>query len=311
MRKRRFWPSRVSSRSQKSLPLLTRFAALSLTAITCPENAAYESVASSLKKTYVDSQSVAVKAAAIHGRAIASTYGGAEADENDTEEMMSEYLEIIESDGNFIEAGDSHEVVLAALEAWGFLATFAEDLEDVTQEAIEAFVEQLESSNPHVQIAAGENIALLFEKSYTETEEGEVDESNRPINLHTTPFTKRYDAYRQTHQLKEALKSLASERHRYLPKKDQKVIHMNFKDILRTVEDPMIGPRCREDENGVVKYMKVTVGKSGPGGDGRWARRVTVDKWWKLHRLDTLRRLLGSGFLLHYQDNDVIEETLP
>ncbi|KAK5149279.1 hypothetical protein LTR16_012713, partial [Cryomyces antarcticus] len=46
-------------------------------------------------------------------------------------------------------------------------------MEDSTEPAMDAFVEQLESSDPSVQIAAGENIALLYEKSHTELEDDE------------------------------------------------------------------------------------------------------------------------------------------
>ena len=61
----------------------------------------------------------------------------------------------------------------AALEEWGFLATLQDEMEDATEAAMEAFVDQLESSDANVQIAAGENVALLYEKSFTEREEDE------------------------------------------------------------------------------------------------------------------------------------------
>jgi len=278
--------------------------------ITCPDNNLYESISGPLKNAYETSQSLTVKAAAIHAQSFAAFYGGGD-DETELEIVMDEYLEIIESDGNSIEAGDSHEVVLAALEAWGLLATIIEDFEDGTQAAIEVFVEQLESSFPSIQIAAGENIALLFEKSYTEAEEDEVDESGQKINPNITPYIKRYDAYRQSNQLKHTLTSLASERHRYLRKKEQRMLHENFNDILQCVEDPTLGPRYQKALKGDSEHgskMSVTVGKSG---DDKFIRTLIIDKWWKLHRLNGLRRLLGSGFLVHYRENPTIEETLP
>lgn len=301
----------MRSLAPHSRNLLIPCEALGLTIITCADNDLYESVSGPLKTLYETSQSFAVKAAAVHARSFAAFYGGGD-DETEVGDVMDEYLEIIESDGNSIEAGDSHEVVLAALEAWGLLATIIEDYEDGTQEAMEAFVEQLESSYPSIQIAAGENIALLFEKSYTETEEDEVDESGRKINPNVTPYIKRYDAYRQSNQLIHTLTSLASEKHRYLRKKEQRMLHENFNDIVQSVEDPTLGPKYRKTVDGNLgpgSKMTITVGKSS--GNDKSIRTVSVDKWWKLHRLNGLRRLLGSGFLVHYRENEVIEDTLP
>jgi len=38
---------------------------------------------------------------------------------------------------------------------------------------------------------------------------------------------------------------------------------------------------------------------------------MKIDKWWKLHRLQALRRVLGGGFVVHYEDNEVIFDSLP
>jgi ABC-type Zn2+ transport system substrate-binding protein/surface adhesin len=94
---------------------------------------------------------------------------------------MSLFFEIIESDGASIDAPDEGNVVIAALEEWGLLATEIEDLEEETEAAMEAFVEQLDSADSGVQIAAGENIALLYEKSLTPQEEDEeIEEEDDP-----------------------------------------------------------------------------------------------------------------------------------
>lgn len=284
--------------------------ALNLTTITCPENDLYESISEPLKTAYMTSQSVAVKAAAIHARSYAAVYGGA--DEDNEMEIMEEYLEIIESDGHQVDAGDSHEVVLAAMESWGFISTLFEDFEDGTQAAIEVFVDQLESSFPNIQIAAGENIALLFERSWTETGNDEYDESGSWIDPSKVPYVKRYDAYRQTDQLKHTLNQLLTERRRYVRKKEQIMIRKNFTDILQSIEEPTLGPRYQkalkkdDEEHGSKFALKI-----GDSGDGRTVRTIVINKWWRLIRLQALRRLLGSGFLVHCLENEVIEESLP
>ncbi len=87
-------------------------------------------------------------------------------------EGLLEFLtEIIESDGQAIDAPDSPLVVTAALQAWGFVATHLDDLSAQCEQAMEAFVEQLDSTDAEVQTGAGSNIALLFEASREHEEE--------------------------------------------------------------------------------------------------------------------------------------------
>jgi hypothetical protein len=249
-----------------------------------------------------------VKAVAIHTLGAAAAYGGAS--EIEIEGIMDDLLEIIESDGEFVGAPDIGEVVAAACEDWGFLATQLDDVEDKTEAAMDAFVEQLQSSDTSVQVAAGENIALLYEKSYTarEADDGpasdEEDEEGYTID---TSFVKRYEVYRQKHQLEHALSQLATESSRRIAKKDRKALHINFADILNTVEYPSRGPRYQKaiDQETGRRYgsrMTVRIHKTGS---------MKIDKWWKLHRLQALRRILGGGFVVHYENNEVVFDSLP
>lgn len=249
-----------------------------------------------------------MKAVAIHTLVAAAYYGGAS--EGEIEEIMDDLLEIVESDGSSVEAADSGEVVTAACEAWGFLATTIDDMEDKTEVAMDAFVEQLESSDTSVQVASGENIALLFEKSYTprETDDGpasdEEDEEGYTID---SSFVKRYDVYRQKSQLIHTLTQLSKESSRHIAKKDRKSLHTNFADILNTVEHPSRGPRYQKaiDQETGRRYgsrMVVRIHKTGV---------MKIDQWWKLHRLQALRRVLGGGFVVHYENNEVVFDSLP
>ncbi|KAI9753492.1 MAG: hypothetical protein M4579_005124 [Chaenotheca gracillima] len=223
--------------------------ALVLTVITEPSDSIYELIYRQLQRTISDSESNHVKAAAIHALGTSAFYGGASDDE--IQSVMDQYIEIIESDGNSVGAGDDGEVVTAALEDWGFLATQLEDIEEASEAAMEAFVEQLESSEPSVQIAAGENIALVFEKSFTEREDDEEVESSEEDSddpeasapADAPKMVKRYDPYRRVDQLKHQLSELASVSSRRLSKKDRKTLHTNFADILNSVENPTRGPR--------------------------------------------------------------------
>lgn len=249
-----------------------------------------------------------MKAVAIHALSAAAVFGGA--GDSEIEEIMDDFLEVIESDGASIEAEDSAEVVTAACEAWGFLATTLDDLEDKTEAAMDAFVEQLDSSDATVQVAAGENIALLFEKSYTERESGDdpvSDEEDDQGFAVDASFVKRYDVYRQRNQLEHKLSTLARESSKRISKKDRKILHANFSDILNTVEHPSQGPCYSNAVNPEtnLRYgsrMVVRIHKTGS---------MQIDKWWKLHRLQALRRVLGAGFVVHYTDNDVVFSFLP
>ncbi|GAB7326614.1 hypothetical protein MBLNU13_g10588t1 [Cladosporium sp. NU13] len=283
--------------------------AIALMIITVPSDTIYDAVANPIKSAISDSQHPAVKVAAIHAMSVATFYGGASTEE--TEEIMEFFLEIVSSDGASIEEPDNAEIVTAALEEWGFLATQLDDMEDATEPAMETFVDQLESSESRVQIAAGENIALLFEKSYTEAEsdddsadEEELEELRRTGGGER--MIKRYTVYRQQHNLLRSLEELTRASSKRMSKKDRKAIHHAFQDVLNTVEKPTRGPRYSTalDEDGREYGSRLRVSIHGGG-------KMLIDKWWKLSRLNALKRLLQGGFLTHYERNEVVFDSLP
>lgn len=283
-----------------------------MTLITSPSEVIYDSASPLLKRTITDSPSIAVKTAAIHTLGTCTFYGGAS--EEEILENMTFFLEIVSSDGHYISAGDEADPVTAALEEWGFLATLVDDLSEESEEAVESFIEQLSSGDLAVQIAAGENIALLYEKSYTPPEENEIlsdsDEElvSDPEDSPSGPkYIKRYAAYRRTDQLMHTLSSLANLSSRGMSKKDKKSLHTNFADILNSVEYPTRGPRYQNainQETGQRYGSRMAVKIRGEGV-------MRIDKWWKLMRLKGLRRILQGGFVGHYERNGVIFETLP
>ncbi|WPH01792.1 Hypothetical protein R9X50_00464500 [Acrodontium crateriforme] len=285
--------------------------ALALMIVSDPSDTVYDTVSGPIKLSITDAQHPGAKIAAIHALSLATFYGGASDEE--ILNVMEFFLEIITTDGEAVEEADNAEIVTAALVEWSFLATLVEDVQDVTEEAMDAFVDQLESSNATVQIAAGENIALLFEKSHTEAEsddelssEDEAEAASR--NERNEPrFVKRYTVYRQQHLLEKTLEELARASSKRLSKKDRKNLHLTFKDVLLTVEKPTRGPRWStaiDDETGREYGSRLKISVSDHG-------RMTIDEWWKLHRLNGLKRLLQSGFLVHYDQNPAVYESLP
>jgi len=219
---------------------------------------------------------------------------------------MEYLLDIISSDGAVVDADDDPNLVIAAIEEWGFLATQLDDVEDLTEAAMDTFVDQLESSDIGVQIAAGDNIALLYEKSYTEAESDDEAGDDDEVDGDGDRMVKRYTVYRQKHHLEQILEGLAKSSSKRISKKDRKNMHIEFNDILSTIEKPTRGPRYSTalDEDGREYGSRMKVAIHGGG-------KMTIDKWWKLHRLNGLKRLLQSGFMVHYELNQTVFDSLP
>ncbi|KAH9878219.1 hypothetical protein J1614_003436 [Plenodomus biglobosus] len=286
--------------------------ALAVTILTLDSADIYDDIADQLKRSIQSSGSVEIKANAIYTLGLAASFAGAGDDE--ILDIMAFFLEIIESDGASVEAQDDGDVVIAALEQWGLLATQIEDLEDETEVAVEAFVEQLESADSGVQVAAGENIALLYEKSYTAVEADDEDPSDNDDSddpefvKDGTRMVSRYQVYRRQDQLLHTLDGLASVSTRRISKKDRKTLHSSFVDIRNSVERPTRGPgysTALDKETGKAKGAGTIEVRINSGVV------VRIDKWWKLLRLNALRRALQGGFTYHYDQNETVSSVLP
>lgn len=273
--------------------------AVSLTALSSENTMLYETMASLLKRTVSDSQDNPSKAAAIDCLGVCLAFGGADGEE--ISENCTFLLEIIQSDGSFVGADDNAEVVVAALHTYSLLLTYLDDLEDESEDAIEALLEQLDSGDVNVQIAAGEAIALLFEKSYTPREEDEDDEDEEHEEEHTVGdrnLVKRYNAYHNPSEVLDKVNSLAHLNTRNLHRSDKKRLHQSFSRIATTIENPRLGLRNNAESKMIVRVH----------ADGEFK----VDQWWKLVRLNALRRALMGGFINHhFEGNEQVLNALP
>lgn len=232
---------------------------------------------------------------------------------------MTFFLEIISSDGEYVDALDEPEPVAAALKAYGFLATLADDLSSESSEALETFVDQLDSSSASVIISSGENIALLYEKAYISVPKDEVADERSPDilvleddNEGKEYYQRQYDLYEDQKHLETKLRSLTHSS-KSVSKTDRKSLHSSFADILHSVQNPTHGPHfstALDPETGLERGSRMKL-KSPGKGKGNSAAIATIDKWWLLHRHRALKEVLGPGFLVHYEANEAIFEALP
>ena len=232
---------------------------------------------------------------------------------DEKKEIMEYLLEIISSDGQYVNANDSSEVVASALESWGVLVTQLEDVEFMVEIALEAFMEQLESTYLNVSIAAGENIALIYEKCCIRCEENEeVSNGEELLELEDdsnagTTIVKKCFLFKRENELRQLLSSLATISGPGISKKDRKLLHFNFADILKSVENPLRGPRYHDAVNqknnkNYGNRLTVKINRDN---------EIKIDRWWKLLRFMTLKRILQSGFMIHYEYNGVVFDCLP
>ncbi|KAK4241021.1 interferon-related developmental regulator-domain-containing protein [Achaetomium macrosporum] len=274
--------------------------AFTLTVLTCPSETVFEQALPILKAACHDAEGEDIKVAAIHALCIAVSYGGGSA--TAAEETLDFLLEIIESDGQSVGAADSGPVVTAALQAWAFVASHMEDLTVQSEPAIEAFMEQLDSSDPEVQTSAGVNIALLFEAARDYEEE--TGES----------FDMQYNQYRIMTRMAEIVRDSS----KAVSKRGRRHIRSNFSSIVTSLErgkgpgystagrsgpNPHTGGSKAEDQGDVQEF--------GYREKLRIHNQVLLIDTWSLHaRAELLKTLLGGGLGIHYLENPVVKDIL-
>ncbi|KAK4152807.1 interferon-related developmental regulator-domain-containing protein [Chaetomidium leptoderma] len=274
--------------------------AFTLTVLTCSSDTVFEDALPVLKAACHDAEEEDIMVEAIYALCIAVTYGGGSS--TGAEETLDFLLEIIESDGNSVDAADSGAVVTAALQAWAFVASHMEDLTVQSEQAIEAFMEQLDSSDPDVQTSAGVNIALLFESARDYEEE--TGES--------------FDMQYNQHRIMTRMAEIVRDSSKTVSKKGRRNLRSNFSSIVTSLERGK-GPGYS------------TAGRSGPNphtGGSRtddqgafhefgyrekiriYNQYLLIDTWSLHTRAEMLKILLGGGFGVHYMENPVVRDIL-
>lgn len=302
--------------------------ALQITTFTTQSESIYDQVFSILKSTAESSDEESVKVEALYTMAVATIFGGGA--ELAAQELMDLAVEIVESDGHSIAAGDNGPVVTAALAIWGFLASHIDDLEQQSEEALEAFTEQLDSSDADVQIAAGTNIALIFEALRIFNEQAEEEHDRRQEELRQEAKQKGGDRYipepynpfdlqYNQHQLVQKMTELAGESSKGVSRKDRRQLHATFNSILKSLElgkgpgYSEAGRVARASDRGGARvfdaekvFTEFGYRNTVKGDDGR---TLTIDSWSLSIRVDFLKKITGGGFTTHWAYNSAVEET--
>ncbi|TGJ84689.1 hypothetical protein E0Z10_g4058 [Xylaria hypoxylon] len=279
---------------------LSAIKALTMTILSTESENFYDHVYPSLKGLCQDTDEESLKVEAIEAMGIVTMCGGGSV--TAAEELLEFLLEIVESDGHSIEAGDNGPVVSGALTAWGFVASNLDNLQDQSDQALEAFTEQLDSTNVGVQVAAGTNVALIFEAA-REYE----DETEEASNL-------QYDQ----HKLIQRMTALVRESSKSVSKKDRKHLHASFNSVLTSLEHgkgPGYSTARRMASNPHTGGTKTDFGEEYREYGYREKIRVhnismIIDTWSLSTRVEMLRSVLGAGLAIHYLENPVVKDLL-
>jgi hypothetical protein len=275
--------------------------AFTLTVLTCPSDTIFAQALPVLKSACHDSEAdeEAIKVETIRALSVSVTYGGGSS--HAAEEVLDFLLEIVESDGHSVDAADSGPVVTAALQAWAFVASHMEDLTVQFEAAIEAFVEQLDSSDPEVQTSAGVNIALLFE-SARDCEE-ETGES----------FDLQYNQHRIITRMSEIVRDTS----KTVSKKERRNLRFNFSSIVTSLERGKGPGYSTAGRSGPNPHTGVSNSDWGEFREFGYREKIRVYNQfllidtWSLHaRVEVLKSLLGGGFGVHYLENPVVRDIL-
>lgn len=267
------------ARSEKEALLCAK--ALAIIHITCPDNDEIFAIASSALRGALTLPYNLAKAAALTSLATVTLVFQSV---HPAQALIEHMIEVVENDGNTIDAQDDALVVSSAEDAMAVAMTILdgnEPIEDI-QLAAPCLVEQLESVDPRVRSAAGEALALFFEMTAVDPEDEEAMSAyndNPPID--------------DVHHLTLLLTNLATSSSKKQSKVSRREQHHTFREVLATISNPTSHSAPSE----TVKF-----GKSN--------QVLYVTTWLQNIRLAHLRRVLGSGLQVHLKKNGVVRRLL-
>lgn len=271
-----------------------------LTVGTTEDLEIFEGSERALKQILVDDDDDQCKVYAIYALCMTVLYAGGL--EEAALEIMQYLVDIVQSDGESIESHDNAPVVAAAMAGWSFIAGHVDDFSDFADTAMDAFVDQLDSSDTEIQCNAGQAIALIFESSRThEQETGE-------------PFQLPYDPQRLIGRISELAK-LSS---KSVSRKERRDLRESLVSVVTSLErgvgpyystalyipekDTFVPPSQRTDD-GQAEYgyrCRLRLGNHS----------TRIDTWSLFARVNMMKILFRGGLQHHVFVNPVVMECL-
>lgn len=217
-------------------------------------------------------------------------------------EVMEYFIDIVQTDGDSIEAQDNAVLVAAALTSWGFVASHVEDYSDYAEAAMDAFVDQLDSTDTEIQSDASRCIALTFESSRSHEED-----TGKPFQL---PYDPQKLAGRLTELAKLSAKSIS--------KKDRRELRESLLSVVTSLERGL-GPFYSEARYVLEPGQTAPAEQMTADGDYEYGyryklrlggRMAVVDSWSLYSRVLMMKTIFRSGLEKHVLVNPVVTECL-
>ncbi|KJZ78755.1 hypothetical protein HIM_02146 [Hirsutella minnesotensis 3608] len=271
-----------------------------LTLGTVEDMDVFEAGDKTLRQILFDEDDEECKVFAIYAVCMTALYGGGA--EEAALDLMEFLVEVVQTDGEIIDAHDNASIVAAALRGWAFLASHVDDYSDYADTAMDAFVDQLDSSDVEMQSQAGECIALIYESSrHHEAESGQ-------------PFQLSYDPQRLAGRLSE----LAKLSTKSVSRKSRRDLRDSLMSVVTSLERG-VGPYYStalylpEKDVHVPSALRTDDGRAEYGYRCklRLGNHTARIKSWSLYsRLAIIKLLFRGGLQNHVFVNPVVMECL-
>ncbi|KAG5928610.1 hypothetical protein E4U42_000324 [Claviceps africana] len=291
---------READRGATARERLLSLQAYCLTVGTTDELETFEGSERALKQIVVDDDDDECKVYAIYALCMAVLYAGGL--EEAALEVMQYLVDIVQSDGESVESHDNASVVSAAIVGWSFVASHVEDFSDFADTAMDAFVDQLDSSESEIQCNAAQAIALIFESSRKhEQETGE-------------PFQLPYDPQRLTGRIGQLAKLTSKS----VARKQRRDLRESLVSVVTSLERG-VGPYYSTALYLPEKGSQVPPSQRTEDGQAEYGYRCRlrlgnhssrIDTWSLFSRVSMLKILFRGGLQHHVFVNPVVTECL-
>ncbi|GAO15178.1 uncharacterized protein UV8b_04660 [Ustilaginoidea virens] len=263
----------------------------------------FETSERALKQILIDDDNDEIRVLAIYVLCLTVLYAGGL--EEAALEVMQYLVDIVQTDGDSVELHDNEAVVAAAIVGWTFVASHVRDFSASADAAMNAFVEQLDSSVVDVQCNAAQAIALIFESARNyEAEMGE-------------PFQLQCDPQRLAGRMRELIKASSS---KSVPRKQRRKMRESLASVATSLErgvgpfysTALLFPDHIADGRATISYRNE---EGEPEYGYRCHLRIgiystLVSTWSLLSRARVMKILFREALQRHLFINPVVMECL-